>query len=189
MHTRRLAAFLLGAWLSGSFFMIMVATHNMTAADRMASAPPGPAATSVEILGETAARTFLRTHSSELNRWYFDTWEWVEIGLGAFLLGALIRGPGRHRSAVLLCAFMLLAALLTHFAITPQATRLGRLVDAIPAEQPSPYRIRLGNYNTAYAAIECAKWLLGLMLLSSLLRRHASELPAGEERRKWRRVH
>jgi hypothetical protein len=188
MHTRRLAAFLLGAWLSGSFFMIMVATRNLAAADRMASAPPASAAISVEILGQTAARTFLRIQAAELNRWYFDTWEWLEIGLGAALLAALTTGPGRHRSAILLCAFMLLTVLITHFAITPQATRLGRLVDAIPAEQPSPDRLRLGNYNTVYAVIECAKWLLGLMLLSSLLRRHA-ELPAGEVRRKWRRVH
>jgi hypothetical protein len=187
MHTRRLAAFLLGAWLSGSFFMIMVATRNLSAADKMASAPPGSAATSVEILGETAARTFLRIHSGELNRWYFDTWEWLEIGLGALLLAAVIRGPGRHRSAILLCVFMLLSVLVMHFAITPQATRLGRLVDAVPAEVPSPDRVRLGNYNTAYAALEGAKWLLGLMLFSSLLRRHADP-QEGEARRKWKRV-
>jgi hypothetical protein len=188
MHTRRLAAFLLGAWLSGSFFMIMVAIHSMTAADRMATAPPASAAISVEILGETAARTFLRIHSAELNRWYFDTWEWLQIALGAALLAALIAGPGRHQSAILLCVFMLLAALAMHFAMTPHITRLGRLVDAIPAGQPSPDRIRLGNYSTAYAVTECIKCLLGLALLSSLLRRHGEVTP-GEARRKWRRVH
>ena len=188
MHTRRLAAFLLGAWLSCSLLMVLVATHNLSAADRLVAAPPTSAATSVEILGETAAHSFLRIQASELNRWYFETWEWIQLGLGVLLLVALIAGDSARRSAVPLCVLMLLAVVAMHFVLTPQVTRLGRLVDVIPADQPSPDRNRLWNYSTACSVVEGIKDLFGLMLLSSLLRRHGGRVEE-EGQRRWVRAH
>jgi hypothetical protein len=65
---------------------------------------------------------------------------------------------------------------------------LGRLVDVIPADQPTPDRNRLWNYNTAYSVVEGIKDLFGLMLLSSLLRRHGGRVEE-EGQRRWVRAH
>lgn len=188
MHIRRLATFLLGAWLACSLFLVLVATRNLSASDRLVAAPPTSAATSVEILGETAAHTFLRIAASELNRYYFETWEWVQLGLGVVLLVTLVAASGGRRSGVLLCFLMLLTVIVMHFVLTPQVTRLGRLVDVLPPDQPSPDRQRLYSYNTAYSVVEAIKYLLGLMLLSSLLRRHGGPPDEGSQRR-WVRAH
>jgi hypothetical protein len=188
MHVRRLAAFLLGAWLACSLLLVLVATRNLSAADRLAAAPPTSAATSVETLGETAAHTFLRIQAAELNRYYVQTWEWVQLALGIALLVTLVAASSGRRSGVLFCFFMLLTVVVMHFVLTPQVTRFGRLVDVIPPDQPSPDRHRLWNYNTAYSVVESIKYLFGLMLLSSLLRRHGASPEEGGQR-KWVRAH
>jgi hypothetical protein len=187
MHIRRLASFLLGAWLLGSLFMILVATHNLSAVDRLLSAPSRPASNLIEILGNTAARTLLRFQASELNRWYFDTWEWTQIGLGVLLVGALLAGSSR-RSTVVLGVSMLLAVVVLHFVLSPQVTRLGRALDFLAANKASPDRAKFWNYHMAYVVIEGIKDVLGLMLLSSLLRRHDHTPVEGERKSKWVRA-
>jgi FtsH-binding integral membrane protein len=188
MHIRRLATFLLGAWLACSLLLVLVAARNLTAADRLVAAHPTSAASSVEILGENGAQTFLRIQASELNRYYFETWEWAQLALGVILLVTLVASSSGRRSGVLLCFFMLLTVVVVHFGLTPQVTRLGRLLDVIPPDQPSPERHRLWSYNTAYSVVEGIKYLFGLMLLSSLLRRHAGPPEEGGQR-KWMRAH
>src|SRR5712675_1776807 len=87
MPAQRFATFLLGGWIAGSLFMVMVATQNFHAVDRLLAAPaPEPAQRIETLVGRDAARMFLRYHSSELNRFYFATWERVQIGLGLLLL-------------------------------------------------------------------------------------------------------
>src|SRR4051812_45116595 len=85
MNIRCFASWLLGAWIAGSLFMIMVATQNFRSVDRLVAAP-GSAASRVEQMGPAEARTFLRYQVSEQNRWYFETWEKVQLAIGAILL-------------------------------------------------------------------------------------------------------
>jgi hypothetical protein len=188
MHIRRLAAFLLGAWLSCSVFLVLIAAHNLSATDRLVSAPPTSAATSVEILGETAAHTFLRIEAAELNRFYYETWEWTQLALGVILLAILIASSSGRRSGALLCFLMLLFVVAMHFVLTPQVARQGRLVEVIPPDHPSPERQQLWTYNTVYSVLESLKCLFGLMLLSSLLRRHGGAPEEGGPK-KWVRAH
>lgn len=188
MHIRRLAAFLLGAWLSGSLFMVLVATHNLSAVDRLIASPPTYAANRIETLGETNARTFLRFQASELNRWYFETWEWTQLVLGLFLLLTLRSGGATRKSVLVLCGAMLLAVLAMRFVITPEVTRLGRIIDFIPWDRRTVFRDQFWTYHTAYVVTEAIKDLIGLMLLSSLLRRHGMAPEEGPRERKWVRA-
>src|SRR4051794_6835029 len=73
MKIQRLTCVLLGAWIAGSLFMIMVATQNFRSVDRLLAAP-GRGGAQVEKMGRDDARTFLRYQVSEQNRWYFETW-------------------------------------------------------------------------------------------------------------------
>jgi len=119
MHIRRLAAFLLGAWLAGSFFMVLGAAHNLAAVERVLASPPRQVGLSVELLSEPVARNFFRYQANELNRWYFESWEWTQIVLGVALLGALI-ASGRRRQVLLLCGLMLLSSLLRRHSTRPE---------------------------------------------------------------------
>lgn len=173
MHIRRLASFLLGAWLAGSFFMVLVVMHNIDAVDRLMTAPPRQVSLSVELLSDPVARNFFRYQANELNRWYFETWEWAQLVLGAGLIAALV-ASGRRRSGLIFSGLMLLSVVAMRFALTPQITRLGRLVEFAPIGQRASERALLSSFHNGYFALETLKIVLGLVLLSSLLRRHAS---------------
>src|SRR5215468_12375776 len=82
MNIRSVTCWMLGGWIAGSLFMIMVATQNFRSVDRLLASPAGAAA-QVEKMGAAEARTFLRYQVSEQNRWYFETWEKVQLALGA----------------------------------------------------------------------------------------------------------
>src|SRR5439155_18808783 len=116
MNTRYIACWLLGAWIAGSLFMIMVATQNFRSVDRLLAAP-GRADAQVGKMGRDEARTFLRYQVSEQNRWYFETWEKIQLALGVAVLAALIR---QGRLTVGLAASMCTLLLVERFYLTPE---------------------------------------------------------------------
>ena len=86
-----MCCWLLGAWIAGSLFMIMVATQNFGSVDRLLAAPSSAAAAQIQTMGREKARAFLRYQVSEQNRWYFETWEKIQLALGVALLAATLR--------------------------------------------------------------------------------------------------
>ena len=90
MKSRYVACWLVGAWIAGSLFMILVATQNFRSVDRLLAAPASARAP-FEKMGHQEARTFLRYQVSEQNRWYFETWETVQLALGLALIASLWR--------------------------------------------------------------------------------------------------
>ena len=168
MHFRRFACFLLGAWLACGLFMAMVATQNFRSVDRLLAKPSAPAAGQLHKLGP-AARSLLRYQVSEQNRWYFETWEMVQVGVGIVLLLVLLFGSNETNFTLLLAALMLLIVLAQRFALTPHIVALGRVIDFVPADQPSPERSRFWLLHSTYSSLELVKWALGLLLTSRLL--------------------
>jgi hypothetical protein len=168
MHTRRLASWLLGAWIAGSLAMFLVATHNFQAVDHLLAAPATPATGMIQKLGAAPARMLLRYLSSELNRWYFPVWEWAQIVL---LLGLTAAAAQSGRAARLIPPLLLLLTLLERFAITPEVIRLGRMIDFVPPEASSLERSQFWKLHGAYSALEVVKLLLGIVLSVLLLRR------------------
>ncbi|HUE25064.1 MAG TPA: hypothetical protein VMQ86_25495 [Bryobacteraceae bacterium] len=188
MHFRRFACFLLGLWLGGGLFMDMVATQNFRSVDRLLAKPAQPAAQRLEKLG-TDARVLLRHHVSEQNRWYFEAWGLIETGIGAALLLTLLFGSTEKNFSLLLCLLMLLVAILQRFALTPQMVFLGRIIDWIPIDQPSPERTRFWMLHNAFIGLELLNWALGFFLTAKLLfrsRKRGGD-PDAEllERRNW----
>src|ERR1051325_10928855 len=112
MHTRRLAAFLLGGWIIGCLLMGYVASQNMQNVDRILSNPPGPVAKDIEDLGTDITRMLLRFQASELNRFLAQVWSVLQLGLGtAFLISSVLTS---HRSKFLMVvsgAMILIVAL------------------------------------------------------------------------------
>jgi hypothetical protein len=160
MHTRYVACWLLGAWIAGSLFMIMVATQNFRSVDRLL-ATPGSAASQVGKMGHAEARTFLRYQVSEQNRWYFETWEKIQLALGVAALAATFR---QGKLTVSLTASMCALLLLERFYLTPEIIRLGRLIDFVPQAASSVERDVFWRFHGAYSGVELLKLALGFFL-------------------------
>jgi hypothetical protein len=161
--------------------MDMVVTQNFRSVDRLLAKPVPPAAQLLEKLGPDAARMLLRHQVSEQNRWYFETWGLIEAAIGAALLLILLFGSTEKNFSLLLALLMLIIAIVQRFALTPQIVFLGRIIDWIPIDQPSPERSRFWLLHNAYVGLELLNWALGFLLTAKLLfrsRRGAGSEPA-----------
>ena len=145
--------------------MIMVATQNFRSVDRLLAAPASGAA-QVEIMGHDAARTFLRYQVSEQNRWYFETWEKIQLGLGILAIAAASR---TSKTLGALAAVMFALLLAERFYITPEIIRLGRLIDFVPQAAQAPERDTFWKFHGAYSGIELTKLALAFFLSARLI--------------------
>jgi hypothetical protein len=180
MHTRRLAAFLLGAWIAGCVFMGFVAAKNFAMANGVAETAAGPASVMIKSLGVDSARQLLRYLASEENRYYFRNWERAQILVGLATLVSLAFATQRRVYPLLLCALMLALVLMQTIAVTPEVTYLGRNLDFAAAGANST-RDRFWVLHKLYLGAEGVKLLLGLGLATYLFwfrprRRPALEL-------------
>ena len=80
---QRWALVVMGAWLMGTICMSIVATETFYTIDRLLAARANSAfAAAVDLLGSAQGRDLLRYLSSELNRSYFQIWNWTQLVLG-----------------------------------------------------------------------------------------------------------
>ncbi|MFB3829834.1 MAG: hypothetical protein ACE15B_23895 [Bryobacteraceae bacterium] len=180
MHFRRLVSLLLGMWLGGCFFMALVATQNFRGVDRLLVSPAPQAQPAVNLLG-AQARPLLRYQVSELNRWYFETWDTVQLGLGLLLLFLLVFATHEKAISILPALLMLLITILDRFLITPQIVDLGRALD-FAADVRSSTDSRFWTLHATYSGLEVGKWVLGLLLAARLVLRNGKT--SGHPRRK-----
>jgi hypothetical protein len=161
--------------------MDMVATQNFRSVDRLLARPSPAAAQQLNKLGPDAARVLLRHQVSEQNRWYFETWGLVETGMGAAILLVLLFGSTEKNFSLLLSLLMLLIVIVQRFVLTPQMVFLGRMIDWIPVDRPSPERSRFWLLHSAFAGLELLNWGLGFVLMGKLVfrsRRRSKEQDA-----------
>ena len=147
--------------------MILVATQNFRSVDRLLAAPAGAAA-KVEQMGHDEARTFLRYHVSEQNRWYFETWEKIQLALGAAAVAGAWSALRDRRLFGIMALAMFALLLVERFYITPEIVRLGRLIDFIPQYVSSPERDTFWRFHNAYSGIELTKLALGFAVSARL---------------------
>jgi hypothetical protein len=175
---RRLAALLLGVWLGASVLTDVAVTQNFQTVDRFLDAPGNPG-TSAELsaIGRARERGILRRNAGEENNWIFLNWERLELLLGAGLL-LLLLAEGSHGKVMPVLSVALLALVVTeHFLLTPEITRLGRIVDDLPATA-SEYK-RFWMLHGFYSSLDILKILLELGLAYLTIRREPPrELPA-----------
>lgn len=163
--------------------MDMVATQNFHSVDRLLAAPSPQAEDRIQAMGgHDAARAFLRYQVAEQNRWYFETWECVQIGLGLALFFVLLFGSVHNKVYLLLTLVMLAIVLVMRFFLTPEITQLGRVIDFVAPGVPAADRTRFWTFHGAYSASELAKIGLGIVLVVLLIRRrnrsHSAEIDA-----------
>jgi hypothetical protein len=166
---RRLAAFLVGAWLAGSLFMDATAIANFHSVDRFLGDPGIPSAELIHNFGHGHTRTILRRAAGETNGWLFEQWEWIQLGVGLCLLLVLIYGSRPPKLLIGLCLVMILLVLVERFALTPEIVRLGRIIDFLPDDPKVPDRLTFGVYHGAYSAVDIIKLLVGFTIAGVLI--------------------
>ena len=169
LQFRRLAALLLGVWLAGSVAYDLTATQNFKSVDRFLADPGVIAAQDIHTLGRTETRVLMRHLVAEQNRFYFEQWEWTELGIGLSLLLLLVFGSRPPKLPILLTLFMLLIVLGQRAGLTPQITRLGRLLDFIPPTVESADRSAFWVLHGIYSGVELLKLALGLVIAGLLV--------------------
>ncbi len=176
MHHGRVASFLLGAWLAGSVLMWGIASQSLGVVDEAMSSPPAGAGKLIQAIGSDNARALLRYSAGEQNRFLFEWWEFVEMGLAVALILTLVLGL-KSRLLAGLTTGMLLLVLFAHFRVTVELAWLGRSIEFVHTAGEALERDQFWRLHTVYAAIEAVKLLLGAavgILLFTMRRRRAA---------------
>ncbi len=166
MHLRRVASFILGAWIVGSLFMGYIAVQNATTADRLLSAPPLEVGKMIQALGPEKVRALLQYQGAEQNRNYFEFWERMQLALGFILLLLLVFATRVSRIAMALCGAMIVFAGFAHFVLTPEINYIGRGVDF--ASGWSGGHKRVWVLRATYTGLEILKLSIGCALAGYL---------------------
>jgi hypothetical protein len=166
MHTRRMATFLLGAWLGGCLLMMVLESANQRFTGSLLSVPSSQAAAFLR--KSVAPQDFslmLNYQTAEQNRRYSDAWEEAQIGLALALGATLFLGTQRRVFPLAVCGFMLLMLLFEHFGVSPELAFRGRETDFVPGGVAAGRVYSLGQ---VYIWVEVAKLLLGSVLTGYL---------------------
>ena len=174
MHARRLTSWLLGLWLGCSLFMFLVATHNFKAVDGLLR-EPGAAKAALAKLDPVEARMLLRYHSSELNRYYFQAWEFAQLAVLAAVAASGWSSLGRRNLGRVILGLLAAILLFERLSLTPEIIRIGRLIDFTGADGAGQERADCWKLHGMYSGVEVLKVVLvcglSMMLFS---KRHDS---------------
>jgi hypothetical protein len=151
----------MGAWIMGTICMSIVATENFYTIDRLLALRANTAfAAAVDQLGSAPARDLLRYLSSELNRLYFQLWNWTQLALGLLALWLLARRDRAWWGVVAMLGIVVVMAAW----MTPAIVSLGRSLDFIPRDPPPRGMQRFWMLHAAYTTLEMIKLLIGAVV-------------------------
>ncbi|HZI52000.1 MAG TPA: hypothetical protein VFE29_09265 [Terriglobia bacterium] len=156
--------FCMAIWLSGTVFMIVVATQNFYTIDRLLEQSPNDVfRVSAELMQNPTARDLLRYLSSELNRLYFQYWNLVQLPVGIFALRLVGPIPGSKHATWGIVAMLCVVMFLMIF-ITPSILSIGRSLDFVPRDPRPPSMRTFGLLHAAYSAFTFVNFVLGILV-------------------------
>jgi hypothetical protein len=180
---QRWALVVIGAWIAGSICSSVVATENFYTIDRLlASSQNAAFSRAVQQLGQPQARDLLRYLSSELNRLYFQMWNWSQLALGVTALWLVRRpGGGLGSAGKIVIAMLAIVALMLAY-LTPSIVSLGRELDFVPRTPEPPGMQRFWVLHAAYTSLEMLKLAAGFLVAFWLARNRSPQASAPLER-------
>ena len=90
MLPRRIATFLLGAWIGCSILILIIVLQNPSFAGLIVSAPVEAARPLIEKLGALESQTLLRHFANEQSRAYLANWELTQMVVTLVMLVTLM---------------------------------------------------------------------------------------------------
>ena len=169
MHTRRVGAFLVGAWLLGSLLMAFVAATSLAGIDRFLNSPPPQISKELEEVGSDVMRQILKHGAAERIRHATEAWEVIQLGIGAALLASSFLTAHRSRVVLACSLVMFVITAFMYFSLTPTMNALARSLDFQPVTASLPDSENLTRYLVWYRVLEIFKILFGLVAASRLL--------------------
>jgi len=167
---RSWAIFCMAVWLTGTVAMAIVATENFYRVDPIIDAQSNPVfASHIEKLGRDAIHDVMYYYSSELNRFYFQFWNVLQLVVGLLALWLIVKVPGSNRAKWEVVAMLGIVLFLT-IAITPRIVAVGRSLDFV-ARVPPPDGLRtFGLLHAMYTVLDGVLLILGILVTLSLVR-------------------
>jgi hypothetical protein len=169
MHTRRLGAFLIGAWLLGTVLVMFTTSQSYRNVDRFLATRPPEASTVLDDIGPESMRQILRFQASEHNRHVKETWEMMQLGLAAALLGTSFLTSHRSRVVVVCAGVMMIMVLTMYLYVTPVMNTLSRSFDFLPLTAAVKEREDFSHYAVWHRVFEVLKTMLALVVTARLL--------------------
>jgi hypothetical protein len=167
MHSTRIAAFLLGAWIGCCILVdLMVLQNPRLASSALESATP-PAVLIMQKLGRDETSLLLRYFAEEENRFYFSIWEMFQIPT-ALILGAVLYFAAEKRAMPQILCGLMLVLVLFQLAIQPEFSYRGREADFPPGSQTLGTKARVWALTEVWIGAESAKLLIGALIASYL---------------------
>jgi hypothetical protein len=164
------AIFCMGLWLMGTVAMAIVATQNFYTIDRLLKAQPNATLTAdVEKLGHDETRNLLRYLSSELNRLFFQYWNFAQLAIGILALWLIVKVPQAGKPKWAIVAMLGIVLFLTGF-ITPRIVSVGRELDFVPRVPPPPGLRTFGLLHATYTVFYGVEVVLGILVTLWLVR-------------------
>ena len=197
MHTRRLASFLIGAWLLGSLLIAFVMIPGMQRqTEAILAAPPSAIAKDIDDLGPDVARLMLDYQVAEATRFIEQIWGIAQLGLAGALLAAVVFTAHRSKFLIATSAVMAVLVCLQTLYILPTVRATGRVIDFLPPAAVSPARATNHSFQVWYQVCEVLKFLGAVGLAGRLVidfytwrDREGETTAAHSHRRRHRRIH
>ncbi len=107
------------------------------------------------------ARNFLRYLSSELNRLFFQYWNYAQFLIGGVAIWLVLGLPDGARLKWPLGVMLAILVVLT-FVVTPPIISVGRGLDFVPRDPPPTSLATFGILHGAYTSLEMIKAAISL---------------------------
>ena len=166
---RSWAIFCMAVWLTGTVAMAIIATENFYRVDPIIDAQSNPVfASHIEKLGRDAIHDVMYYYSSELNRFYFQFWNMLQLVVGLLALWLIVKVPGSNRAKWEVVAMLAIVLFLT-ISITPRIVAVGRSLDFVPRVPPPDGLRTFGLLHATYTVLDGVQLILGILVTLSLV--------------------
>jgi hypothetical protein len=154
----------------GMALMALVATQNFYTIYRLMEAQPNAAfAERVAKHGRDEIFGVLYYLSSELNRLYFQAWNFAQLAIGILTLWLVVKVPEAEKPKWGIVAMLGVVLFLTGL-ITPRMVSLGRALDFVPRVPPPDGLRTFGLLHATYTVFDGITLILGLIVTLWLIR-------------------
>ena len=162
MHFRRIASFVLGAWLVGSLFALYLSSGTWSATEKILTLPPPEIGKIMTQLSVEQMKGLLGYHSAELVRSCLRDWGLLQLVVGPLMLFLMLRARHVNRLILGVCGAMFIVAIFSSFVLWPEVDYLGRGLQFAPGW--SANRARYLALHLTYTILEVLKIPFGVVL-------------------------
>jgi len=164
MHYRRIVCLLLGIWMGGALLMAWYGARGFNTVESIISQAHPAFAAQTKALGPAGTRSTVRYILAEQNRWFFRSWENMQLLLAAVMFAYLLFGTMEGKVSLAIILALIGLTLLERVLISPEMGLSGRALEYLPADLKQQEHARFWLLHNAYLGVEVMKFGCGLIL-------------------------